>query len=134
MVPEPCLSNTSICADSSSENLSTGILGWSAVVRSGAQLLGPLKDDVRVFHDGNLPSATWLAETGAVLPADVSFTASTLSAKRVCAQIIVSKQLLTQSVGSVSLDQYLADKIRVAVESVLDQAALYGTGGSRLLV
>ncbi|HXM28027.1 MAG TPA: phage major capsid protein [Chthoniobacterales bacterium] len=107
----------------------SGILGWSAVVRSGAQLLGPLKDDVRVFHDGNLPSATWLAETGAVLPADVSFTASTLSAKRVCAQIIVSKQLLTQSVGSVSLDQYLADKIRVAVASVLDQAALYGTGG-----
>jgi Phage capsid family len=56
--------------------------------------------------------------------------ASTLSAKRVAAQIIVSRQLLTQSMGTVALDQYLADKMRVAFASVLDQACLYGAGGS----
>jgi hypothetical protein len=56
--------------------------------------------------------------------------ASTLSAKRVAAQIIVSRQLLTQSTGTVALDQYLADKMRVAFASVLDQACLYGAGGS----
>jgi hypothetical protein len=106
----------------------SGILGWSSVIRSGAQLLGPLKEDVRLYHDANLPSTQWLTEIGAVVAADISFTASTLSAKRVCAQIVVSKQLLTQSTGTVALDQYLADKMRVAFASVLDQACLYGRG------
>jgi len=110
----------------------SGILGWSAVIRSGGQVLGPFRDsDVRIYHDSNLPTATWLTEIGAVVPADVNFTASTLSAKRIGAQIIVSKQLLTQSTGTVALDQYLADKMRIAFASVLDQACLYGRGAAQ---
>jgi hypothetical protein len=107
----------------------SGILGWSAVVNSGAQLLGPLTDsDVRVYHDQNLPAASWQTEIGAVVPADVNFASSTLSARRIAAQIIVSRQLLIQSTGALPLDEFLAYKMKVAFASVLDQSALYGTG------
>jgi hypothetical protein len=57
-----------------------GVLGWSAVVRSGATMLGPLTDsNLRLFHDSNLPVASWTAENAVVTPADVSFASSTLS-------------------------------------------------------
>jgi HK97 family phage major capsid protein len=114
----------------------SGVLGWSAVVQSGAQLLGPLKDDCRLFHDSNLPSATWNAEIAAVVPADVNFVGTTLSAKRITASIVISRQLLLQtgsislgqSGASMSLDQYLSAKMKLAFASVLDQSALYGSG------
>jgi hypothetical protein len=52
----------------------SGVLGWSSVVRSGAQMLGPLADsNIRVFHDSNLPSASWSSENAATLPLDVNF-------------------------------------------------------------
>ena len=118
----------------------SGILGWSAVVRSGAQLLGPLADsNVRLFHDSNLPSATWSAESAAVVPADVNFASSTLRTKRVTASIVLSRQLLKQtgrfpSLGQtgagMTLDEYLISKMQLAFASVLDQAALYGTGAA----
>ena len=45
MVPEPCLSNTSICADSSSENLSIGSVSPKAVThivcKTYAKILPP---------------------------------------------------------------------------------------------
>jgi len=104
-----------------------GVLGWSAVVRSGAQLLGPLRDDCKLFFDQTLPSATWTAETGAVVSADPVFTYTTLRAKRVTASFIISQQLLSQT-ASLALDNYLADKMKLAFASVLDQAALYGAG------
>src|SRR5260221_14231499 len=103
----------------------SGILGWSAVIHSGAQLLGPLKDDVRLYHDANLPTATWQPEIGAMVPADVSFAASTLSVKRIAAQTIVSKQLLAKSTGSMALAEYLSQKMRIAIGSVLDQTCLH---------
>jgi hypothetical protein len=72
-----------------------GVLGWSAVLRSGPQMLGPFRDsDVSVYHDSNLPSAQWLPKIGNATPADVNFAASIMSPKRICGQIIVSKQLL----------------------------------------
>jgi hypothetical protein len=40
-----------------------GFLGWSSVIKSGAQLLGPLNDsDVSVYHATSLPWAQWLPE------------------------------------------------------------------------
>jgi hypothetical protein len=104
-----------------------GVLGWSAVVRSGAQLLGLLRDDTKIFHDQTLPSATWTAESAAVVPADPVFTNSVLKPKRVTASFIVSQQLLSQT-SSLALDKYLGEKMKLAFASVLDQAALYGTG------
>ena len=104
-----------------------GVLGWSAVVRSGAQLLGPLKDDCKVFHDQSLPSASWSAENAAVVPADPVFAYTTLRAKRVTASFIISQQLLSQT-ASLALDKYLAEKMKLAFASVLDQSALYGSG------
>ena len=76
----------------------SGVLGWSSVVRSGAQMLGPLADsNIRVFHDSNLPSASWSSENAAVLPVDVNFASSTLSTRRVTASIVISRQLLEQT-------------------------------------
>jgi Phage capsid family len=114
----------------------TGVLGWSSVVRSGAQLLGPLTDsNIRVFHDNNLPSAQWTAENAAILSADVNFVSSTLRPKRVTAQIAISRQLLArtgclpslgQSGASLTVDEYLATKMKVAFA----KPALYGTGNN----
>ena len=87
----------------------------------------------------NLPQATWSAENAAILPFNVNFVSATLSPKRVTAQIRISKQLLKQtgqlpslilSPASMTLDEYLAAKMKVAFASVLDQAALYGTGAA----
>jgi hypothetical protein len=104
-----------------------GVLGWSAVVRAGATLLGPLKDDVKLFHDSTLPTATWTAETGAVTPVDPVFTYTTLRAKRLTASFIISQQLLAQT-SSIGLDKYLASKMKIAFASMIDQACLYGSG------
>jgi hypothetical protein len=104
-----------------------GVLGWSAVVASGAQLLGPLRDDTKIFHDQTLPTATWTAENAAVVPADPVFTYSVLKPKRVTASFIISQQLLSQT-ASLALDRYLAEKMKLAFGSVLDQSALYGVG------
>jgi hypothetical protein len=53
-----------------------------------------------------------------------------LTPKRVTASIVVSRQLLKQSADTISLDQFLADKMKLAFASVLDQACLYGTGSA----
>ena len=106
-----------------------GLLGWSACVNSGAQILGPFRDsDITVYHDSALPTATWLAEIGSVTAADTSFASSVLSAKRIAAQVILSRQLLVQSVGNEALDEFIASRIRLVFSSRLDQAVLYGTG------
>ena len=104
-----------------------GILGWSACVRAGATLIGPLKDDCRLFHDSTLPTTTWSAETGAVTPADPVFASTTLKPKRLTSSFIVSQQLLSQT-ASLGLDRYLASKMKVAFGSTIDQACLYGSG------
>lgn len=46
-----------------------------------------------------------MAETGAVLAADVTFTSATLSPHRVCSQIACSKQLLLHAAGTPSYDR-----------------------------
>jgi HK97 family phage major capsid protein len=108
-----------------------GLIGWSAVVNSGAQVLGPFKDsDITVYHDAALPTATWLPEIGTVTPADPNFASSVLSAKRIAAQVVISRQLLIQSTGNEPLDEFIASRIRLVFSSRLDQAALYGTGSS----
>ena len=59
-----------------------GILGWSSVIRSGAELLGPLTDsNVSVFHDTNLPVSQWTSEVANITPADINFTNSLLGSK-----------------------------------------------------
>jgi hypothetical protein len=106
-----------------------GLIGWSAVVSSGAQILGPFKDsDITVYHDSALPTAAWLQEIGSVTLADTAFASSVLSAKRIAAQVALSRQLLVQSVGNEALDEFIASRIRLVFSSRLDQTALYGAG------
>jgi hypothetical protein len=108
-----------------------GVVGWSAVIRSGAQLLGPLESDkLSVFHDSNLPSASWQPEMGLVTPADIQFAATVLTPRRIAAQTIVSRQLVSQCGGSPSLDEFIASRLRIALASSLDQSVLYGAGGN----
>ena len=69
-----------------------GVIGWSAVVNSGAQVLGPFRDsDVMLYHDSALPPATWLPEIGTVTEADPSLTGTAMSPKRICAQVAISR-------------------------------------------
>jgi hypothetical protein len=108
-----------------------GIIGWSACVAQGAQILGPFRDsDVTVYHDSTLPTATWVPEIGTVTEADPGFVASVMSPKRICAQVAISRQLLVQSTGNQALDEFIASRLRLVFSSRLDQACLYGTGAA----
>jgi hypothetical protein len=107
----------------------SGLIGWSACVNSGAQILGPFRaSDVTIYSEGNLPTATWAAEIGSVNPSDIQFQSVVLSPKRIAAQVVISRQLLIQSVGSEPLDEYISSKIRLVFSNRLDQACLYGGG------
>jgi hypothetical protein len=92
------------------------VIGWSAVVNSGAQVLGPFRDsDVMVYHDNPLPPATWLPEIGTVTEADPSFTGTVMSPKRICAQVAISRQLLVQSTGNQALDEFIGSRIMLMI-------------------
>lgn len=108
-----------------------GVVGWSAVIRSGAQFLGPLESDkLSIFHDSNLPAASWQPETGLVTPADIQFSATVVTPRRIAAQTIVSRQLIVQYGGSPALDEFVASRLKIALASALDQSVLYGAGGN----
>lgn len=105
------------------------MLAWSAVVKSGALVLGPFsQDNLRIYFEEAWPSATWTAEGSAVVPADMTLTSATLTPHRICSQIVVSKRLLIQAAGTPAFDVYLATKMGVALSSMVDQAVLYGQG------
>jgi HK97 family phage major capsid protein len=53
-----------------------------------------------------------------------------MSAKRIAAQVAISRQLLVESVGTAPLDEYIASRIRLVFSSRLDQACLYGAGAA----
>jgi HK97 family phage major capsid protein len=109
-----------------------GVIGWSAVVNSGAVVLGPFRDsDVMVYHDSALPPVNWLPEIGAVVAANPTLTGTVLTPKRICGQVIVSRKLFVQSTGSQPLDDFLASRFKLACSSVLDQACLYGQGSAQ---
>jgi hypothetical protein len=59
---------------------------------------------VRLFRDSTLPQATSTVENAGVLTADVNFTSSIMSVKRVTASIVISRQLLAQTGLLPSLD------------------------------
>ena len=108
-----------------------GVIGWSAVVRSGSTILGPLRENISVWHTSNLPPAARLPETGRLTPTNPSLQASALSPKRIGAQTIFSRQLFIQSASTVALDQYVAAEIARSLSARLDQVCLYGSGAGR---
>jgi hypothetical protein len=109
-----------------------GILGWSSVIKSGAQLLGPLSDsDVGAYHDTSLPSVQWLPESRLDHPADINFAATVMKPKRISGPAIVSRRLLMQSTGAIPLDDFSASRLKSVFASRLDQAALYGRGSAQ---
>jgi hypothetical protein len=105
-----------------------GVIGWSAVVRSGATLLGPLAQDLTVWRTTDLPAGQWLPETGLILPADPIIGAVTLTPRRIAAQVIFSRQLFVQATPAV--DVYVTREIGRSLSSALDAACLYGRGAN----
>jgi hypothetical protein len=108
----------------------SGPLSWAAVVKSGASLLGPLKDEVQLYFDSALPTVNWTAENAVVVPADITFTSAKLTPRRITGQVVVSKQLVLQFSGSQSLDQFIASRLKATFASQIDKACLYGQGSA----
>lgn len=97
-------------------------------MKSGATLLGPLKDNITLFFDSALPQPTWQAEGAAVVPADINFRSAQLTPLRITASIIASEQLILQFAGPTSLDEFLTARLKAAFASQIDRACLYGSG------
>jgi hypothetical protein len=72
--------------------------------------------------------AAWLPETGGAATAEASFDQITLSASRISADSIVSKQLVSQS--QVDIERFLIGELSQAIATELDRVALNGSGVS----
>jgi hypothetical protein len=103
-----------------------GLLRWSAVARSGAQVVDGLTSNVSFFHASKLPPVTWTAEIGAILPADPDLVSTEERPFRVASQVAISKQLSIQT--GRGADEFVSREIGRALGAALDQAALYGDG------
>jgi hypothetical protein len=65
-----------------------GVIGWTAVVNSGAIVLGPFKaDDISIYHETNLPAAQWLPKIKNFTRADMQFAATVMRPRRIAAQV-----------------------------------------------
>ncbi len=104
-----------------------GVLAWSTVLRTGAQVLGPLSDNLVAWHTENLPASQWLPETGLVLRSNPTTPGSLLTPKRIASSVAYSRQLFLQS--SIAVDEYVTRSIGRALSAKLDAACLYGVGG-----
>jgi Phage capsid family len=104
-----------------------GVLAWSTVLRSGAQVLGPLSDNLVAWHTENLPASQWLPEIGLVLRSNPTTQGSLLTPKRIATSVAYSRQLFLQS--SIAVDEYVTRSIGRALSAKLDAACLYGVGG-----
>jgi HK97 family phage major capsid protein len=70
--------------------------------------------------------AAWLAETGGASTAEASFDQITLSASRISADSIVSKQLVAQA--QPDIERFLVGELSQAIATEVDRVALNGSG------
>jgi HK97 family phage major capsid protein len=99
----------------------------SVIGRLGGTLLTDL-----VHGSWQLPRATgtgganWLPETGGATTNEASFDQVTLTASRISANSIVSKQLVLQA--QPDIEQFLIDELSQAIATEVDRVALNGSG------
>jgi Phage capsid family len=103
-----------------------GILGWSAVLRSGANILRLRDSDCQIWLDTNLPTAQWLPEIGTITKSDPNLAGPVLTPRRICAQCVVARKLLIQATSTLPFDEFLGSRLKLICSSRLDQVALYG--------
>jgi HK97 family phage major capsid protein len=70
--------------------------------------------------------ATWLPETGGASTAEASFDQVTLTASRISANSIISKQLVAQA--QPDIEQFLIDELSQAIAVEVDRVVLAGSG------
>jgi hypothetical protein len=101
-------------------------LQWSAVAKSGAQIIDGLKENMRLVHASALPQAHWTSEAGLVADSDLTLASSPVSPRRISAATLLSSQLSVQT--SKGADELIAREIGRVLSMRLDRAALYGRG------
>jgi len=99
----------------------------SVIARLGASILPGLRGNIDLAAFAGGYSAEWLTEIASANEKDETFTAASMSPKRLTAFFDVSRQLLIQSPQAETL---IAGELGRACGEVLDIAAIHGTGSS----
>jgi HK97 family phage major capsid protein len=135
MIPMAALSRRDVSVATYPQSVQTSVetdvipfLRYRSVVgRLGGTLLTDL-----VSGPWKLPRATatggtqWLTEIANATPNEAAFDAITLTASRISANSIVSKQLVAQA--QPDIEQIIIDELNAAVATEVDRVALNGSG------